>query len=268
MKVTFKTRKDLVYRELIESIGARMVFFDDYDADEKAFCIRHDEDWDLDYSLALAEAEYEFGFRAVYFLNHSCGYFDYSRTLIDACRRLQDLGHQVGLHQNALEEHIETGRSVRDILARPLEFLRSNGIAVSGVSSHGSGVCRKHRVLNFEIWKEFEASEFAILKQSEAFDGDLGFERLPLADLDLQYDASLLSHSAYLSDSSGRLWGVYRTGSGHRSKIYDLIEYAEMMRGATVIKSNVKEIIDYFNSSTEAGLLHILWHPKFWAVST
>ena len=253
------------YEALLKRIHARMSFFDDYTDDEKVFCIRHDEDWDMPYSLNLAREENKFGFRSIYFLNHTCDYFDYTQKFADQCAELIDLGHQIGLHYNALESYILNGTSIIDILSKPLDFLRNNGITVDGASAHGSRTCRENKVLNFEIWTEFENSDLACMKRSPQFDGDIGFERIPLSALSLKYDASLLHHKSYLSDSSGRIWGMVRLEPNDPGRVYDLIEYSELMRGGVAIKNNLFEVIDQFNERVDCGLMHILFHPRWWS---
>lgn len=264
MKPAFTRTQTYDYGRLMKSIEAKMCFFDEISDAEKTFCIRHDEDWDMAHSLALARAENRLGLKSVYYLNNTCDYFDYSQAFADQCKELVDLGHQVGLHYNALEEYILKGTPIIDILSKPLDFLRGNGIKVNGGSAHGSRVCRDNRVINFEIWKEFETSDVAIMKRSPKFNGDIGFERIPLSSVGFEYDASLLPHESYISDSSGRLWGMVRVDRDDPGQVYDLIEYAELMQGGVAIKSNVPEVIQYFNKHVPNGLMHILIHPKWW----
>ncbi|HTV71953.1 MAG TPA: hypothetical protein VMF90_25760 [Rhizobiaceae bacterium] len=260
----FKKNLDYDYEKLLKSIEGRMAFFDDYHADEKVFCIRHDEDWSIEYSLELARAEKEYGLTSTYFLNNTCSYFDYSQDFFDKCREIVDLGHRIGLHYNALESYLTDGTPVAESLRRPLDFLRGLGIPVNLGSAHGSRVCRENKVINFEIWKEFETSDLAIMKRSPLFDGDLGFERIPLSSVGFDCDVSLLPHQSYISDSSKRLWGLVRVDPVDPGRVYDLIEYAELMRGGTAIKSNVNEVIEHFNKRVTSGLMHILIHPRWW----
>ena len=263
-KVKFKHGQPFDYEKILKRIDARMCFFDEYNDKEKAFCIRHDEDWDMRYSLDLARAENKYNLKSIYYINNTCDYFDYSQRLIDQCKEIIDLGHQIGLHYNALEEHILHGTPVVDVLSKPLDFLRSNGIKINGGSAHGSKVCRDNKVLNFEIWKEFETSHLAHMKKSPLFDGDIKIDRIPLSSVGFDYDATLVDHASYISDSSGRLWGMVRVDQNDPGRVYDLIEYAELMRGGAAIKSNIGEIIQHFNAHVDTGLMHILIHPIWW----
>lgn len=264
MKVFFQRGQRHDFEKLFGAIDAPIRFFDGYLPEEKALCMRHDEDWDMTYSLDLARAEYEFGIQATYFLNNTCDYFDYSQQFVDQCKELIDLGHRIGLHHNALETYLLEGTPLIDNLMRPLDFLRKNGIPVTVASAHGSRVCREHKLLNFEIWREFESSFLAHVKTSPRFDGEMGIDRIALADVGLTHDVSLLDHRAYISDSSGRLWGTIRLDPEDPAPVYDLIEYAELMRGGIAVKSNVREVILQYNNWTDSGLMHVLIHPKWW----
>ncbi len=264
MQINFVPNRALNYKKIIDKIDGKLVHYEERDPNKRCFFVRHDEDWALEYSLDLARAEHRLGIRATYFLNHSAAYFDYSPQLADACKEIEALGHRIGLHNNAVEEFLQTGKSVVDSIGPPLDFLRSHGISVQSCSSHGSKVCRENRLLNFEIWAEFEGSELAILKTSPQFDGVLGCPRVPLSAFGLLYDCSLVAHDCYISDSSGRMWGFFRHRNNYADRIYDLSEFAEILRSPTVIKNNVNEIVSFFNTSLDAGLLQILFHPKFW----
>jgi hypothetical protein len=264
-RIVYHKQPFVDYVRMIRSIATDMQLCRDYQSRPKCFVIRHDEDWDIKYSLGLARAEADFGIVSSYYLNHSCAFFDYSEALAAACCEIQGLGHEIGLHQNALEVYLETGELFETILARPLAFLRDHGIAVTGTSSHGSIACQARGVANFEIWQEFERSEIANLKASRLLGGDLGAPRIPLAGVGLTYDASLMPMAAYISDSSGRLWGFYRN-TGRHDRIYDLVEFSEILRSPTVIKNNIEEIVDYFNACTDEGVLQLLLHPKWWSL--
>jgi hypothetical protein len=259
-----RLRKALPYLALVKSIEAECFIFGVDPRPAKGFWLRHDEDWSLDFSLRMARLEAQHGLRATYFLNHTCDYFDYSDALVEACRTLTGLGHDIGLHTNVVEQHLATGRPPDEILAEPLSFLSDNDITVTGVSAHGSRRCAEHGLLNCEIWKEFELSPYHHMKAGGKFDGVLPFDRLSLADYGLKYDAAFLDHDAYISDSSGRLWGMYKNVAPEANRVYDLLEYAELLRMPRVIKNNVNEVIDYFNTNLDDAFLQLLIHPRWW----
>ena len=252
------------YRNIIESFNVKPRHFSEFSNHETNLFLRHDEDWNIDFSIKLAELENEVDIRSTYFLNHSEPYFDYSPEFVDKCKKIVGLGHEIGIHNNALEEYYRNNTPLIDSLAKPIDFLRNNGIEIKGVSSHGSMLCQEKGTFNFEIWQEFEGSRLASLKQGERFCGEFDCERIKLSDLDLDYDASLLDNDCYISDSSGRLWGFFRVGVNYKGKVYDLIETAEIFNNASVIKHNIKEIVDITNTSMDSGLIQILFHPIWW----
>jgi hypothetical protein len=259
-----RLRRALPYIPLVKSIEGECFIYGVDPQPAKGFWLRHDEDWSLEFSLRLARLEHKHGLRATYFLNHTCDYFDYSDTLLGACRELLDLGHDIGLHTNVLEEHLVSGRPPDEILRKPLSFFDDNDIVITGVAAHGSKPCSDRGLLNCEIWKEFEFSPYYHMKAAGKFDGALPFERLSLADYGLKYDAAFLDHDAFISDSSGRLWGVYKNVAPGDNRVYDLVEYGELLQMHRVIKNNVDEVIEYYNQNMDGAFLQVLIHPRWW----
>src|SRR5437016_12309970 len=63
--------------------------------------LRHDVDSRLDSALRLARLEHERGLRATYFVLHTAPYWDRD-DLVARVRDLQELGHEVGFHNDLL----------------------------------------------------------------------------------------------------------------------------------------------------------------------
>ncbi|AHE65638.1 hypothetical protein [Legionella oakridgensis] len=256
--------KPFSYVEIIKSIHAEYFIYGEESVPNKGIWMRHDEDWDLNYSLKMAKLEKQLGIRATYFINHTTDYFDYSDKLLGACKEIIDCGHFIGLHNNAIEQYFKTNEPIKAILEKPLSFLRDNNIPVNGVSSHGSSFCNKNGWLNCEIWSEFNNSDLKHLKNTKQYNGNLPFDQVSLSDFDLKYEASFAENNAYISDSSGRLWGFYKNQIPEQNRLYDIIEYAEIVRAKSVIKNNINEIIYHFNQYIDYGFMQILFHPKWW----
>src|SRR5205085_4117064 len=61
--------------------------------------LRHDVDSRLDSALELAGVEHDRGLRATYFVLHTAPYWD-DAELVPKLRGLQELGHEVGFHND------------------------------------------------------------------------------------------------------------------------------------------------------------------------
>src|SRR5437588_9454479 len=96
--------------------------------------LRHDVDSRLESALELARLEHDRGLRATYFVLHTALYWS-DPELLPRLRRLQELGHEVGFHNDLVTlqrlEGIDAAAYLREQLAR----LRDGGIDVVGVAA-------------------------------------------------------------------------------------------------------------------------------------
>ena len=167
--------------------------------------LRHDVDERLDSALTFARLEAERGIRSTYFVLHTASYWPDRRM-----RELQELGHEVGLHNDALTVHARAGADPVDTLRRELDHLRRIGLDVTGVAGHGSREARERRFLNHLVFSDLpaEAPRFPNNDLRGALEPPAS--RATLDDLDLVYDADFLDVDAYFADSyadaRGRRW--------------------------------------------------------------
>lgn len=161
-----------------------------------AIALRHDVDHNLDHALLFAEWEHERGYRATYFVLHTAWYYT-EPDLEEKLHRLVELGHEVGLHHDAMAEAWRQGYSspvdgsvlpignstaAWVIMQTELTRLRDFGLDVVGVSAHGSELWKSNGVTNAFLWAD-------------------GY--VP-ADFGLQYEAYHLHRTAhYISDNRG-----------------------------------------------------------------
>lgn len=181
------------YIDLVSSIHARICFFDEFEKDTKILIIRHDVDHDLNKAVQLAEIEAKNGIRSTYFILHNAKYFDYSDKLAHRCKTIRDYGHQIGFHNDALTVWLRTQEPMKEVIAKPLKFLRSNGIVVKYSSAHGSPLMRKYNFKNFQIWKGAKRGPLSPSKQ------------LRLSDFGLKDEVYLMPFNYYWSES-GNKW--------------------------------------------------------------
>ncbi len=124
--------------------------------------LRHDIDANLEKAVAFAEWEHERGYRSSYFALHTAGYFRDKPALYDALAHIESLGHEVGLHHDALSVVCERYSDPEvwwdaavDVLRLELGELRAAGFDVVGCCAHG-GSCSRHGISNLDLWGHVE----------------------------------------------------------------------------------------------------------------
>jgi len=241
------------YSALLESISAKNVRMKDWlsldSTRERYFVLRHDVDGDFATAMKMARFEYDCGIHATYFLHAHRSYFDWtpdSSGFLDALHKMQDLGHDIGWHNDALARHLEKPQTVPVLMGirRPLRFLRENDIEVKGCSCHGSKICKDNRLSNNDIWIE---NPFVSIAQR----GTQDFTHYSLLQFGLDYEAYFLKRTAYLSDNHG----------GWSGGVGDEIEPFEVP--GKVDNTVRDDIIERFNAQPW-GMLQILMHPQHW----
>ena len=169
--------------------------------DPTTIALRHDVDHDLDHALSFARWEHERGFRASYYLLHTASYWRDQPALRSAAVELESLGHEVGIHNNAV---VATRALAYDpdytfaqaTLEQALYELRSAGVSVTGSASHGDARGAPLSVHNNDMWKQ----------KGGAFH---------LEEFQLEYEAYFLhGEAAYLSDNHGKWQPALRDGEG------------------------------------------------------
>jgi hypothetical protein len=156
--------------------------------------LRHDVDSRLESALELAELEAARGLRATYFVLHTAPYWE-GPELLPRLRRLQELGHEVGFHNDLVTAWRVEGADPRGVLERELARVRSGGIEVVGAAAHGSPWCHRlgfHNNYVFAGWDE----------PQPGFPNREVPEKLDPREFGLEYEAYHVPHDAYFSDSS------------------------------------------------------------------
>jgi hypothetical protein len=173
--------------------------------------VRHDVDDNpgaFDTALEMGRWEFEHGYSTSYYLLHTAGYWD-STNLVRALE-LQELGHEVGLHVNALAHALRNGGEPEAYLSEALEDLRSVGLRVDGCCAHGDPICRAKDgtllFVNDELFLESMRPKVGAWQRVIERNGSK-VRLLPLSrsTYGLAYDAAWLSRGDYLSDS-GHVW--------------------------------------------------------------
>jgi hypothetical protein len=217
------------------------------DRPERLVALRHDVDWDLDRAVLLGEMEAARGYRATFFMLHTDWYFradpsaPLSSYLLDACHRLDALGHEIAMHNNAIAAALRWGGQPAEILQREIDDLRNAGFDVVGSVAHGEPLCHTYAFVNSEIFVEcprprLGAPDRTIVHEDSeaALKHEVRLRPVAMSEMGLEYEAGYIGHSLYLTDS-GSAWHL-----------------------------PIKDVRDKFIGN--GGLLQILTHPAFWAL--
>ena len=168
-------------------------------ANGKVCLLRHDVDYDIDQAVKMAEVEYEVDVQSTYFVLHTAGYYK-AAGFIEKCRYLQDLGHEVGLHNNIITVALaKPYECTEKLLAQELAYLRDNDLDIRGTVAHGDDLCHELNYINYQIFKGCEARN-----RPDNIAG-VEFYTIDMADHGLDYEALFIKRHSYLSDS-GRMW--------------------------------------------------------------
>jgi hypothetical protein len=155
--------------------------------------LRHDVDSRLDSAVELARLEHERGLRATYFVLHTAPYWS-GPDLLPRLRRIQDLGHEVGFHNDLVTVQRVHGGDPGEVLRRELGRLRAGGIDVVGTAAHGSPWCHRLGFHNNYVFRGWDEPHPGHPNRDVSV-------KLDPAQFGLEYEAYHVPHDAYFSDS-------------------------------------------------------------------
>ena len=183
------------YARFLDGLGGREVVpMRELARGDGDLALRHDVDSRLESALEIARLEAALGLRATYFVLHTAPYWR-DPELLPRLRRLQELGHEVGFHNDLVTLQLVEGLDAGEVLARELERLRGGGIEVVGAAAHGSQWCHRlgfHNNYVFAGWDE----------PRPGYPNRDVPQKLDPAEFGLEYEAYHVPHDAYFSDSS------------------------------------------------------------------
>jgi hypothetical protein len=199
--------------------------------------MRHDVDNVFPPALEIARWEAARGYRSTFFIRHDAPYWDDERELQSGLEEIAALGHEIGIHTNALTVALLTGRDPDEILAEAIARLRGWGHDVRGVVSHGDSLCYRARYVNDEQFEECARPEMGPASRTlRHMDVAVVIRPRPLSDFGLEYESYRLGRANYLSDSGGQ-WST----PGFPRTCYEF--------------------------PSPRGQLHILQHPDWWGAA-
>ena len=176
--------------------------------------LRHDVDAGhaLATAVRMAGWEAERSYRSTYYLLHTSPYWG-ALGFRESLDRIACLGHEIGLHTDALAEALRTGGDPERILEAALATLRGYGFPVRGVAGHGNPLCNRDRGEGEVTFANDE--QFVECARPQEGEPDREITRgsvtlklrpRPLADFGLDYEALVLGlpHNFRFSDSGGK----------------------------------------------------------------
>jgi hypothetical protein len=179
--------------------------------------LRHDMDSDVENAVRFARWEAARGFRATYYVLHSDWYYRHGKDgppvpfVLSALDRIAAMGHEIGLHNNALAVALRTGRDPVEVLATELRYLRERGFDVVGSAAHGDRLCEVGKFVNGEIFTETPRPENGPPARTIVVDDPDSGRRLttelrpvPMGSLGLSYDVNFIGPRHFITDSHGR----------------------------------------------------------------
>lgn len=114
--------------------------------DPSVIGLRHD--CDAGHSLAtavkMARWENDRGYRSTYYMLHTSPYWGYP-DFGASMETIASLGHEIGIHTDALAAALKTGGDPDEILFDAIATLRGLGHEIVGVAGHGNPMCNRDR---------------------------------------------------------------------------------------------------------------------------
>lgn len=191
--------------------------------DKVIISLRHDVDDNINSAVKMAYIESKYGVKSSFYILHTAGYygkiiqnkFIRSDIIINYIRVLQnEFQHEIGVHNDLVTLQIIYGLSPRDYLKKELEWLRSNGIKILGMASHGSQYCDYYHYLNSYFWSDISGRTDGNYYNTEVI--RKGFqifhiEKDSMKNYQIDYDEFFLNYDYFYSDSdriNGERWNM------------------------------------------------------------
>lgn len=236
---------------------------------EPCFFIRHDVDHDLDFALHIAEAEASRGYRATYFLLPPGSYekvdnyygtlenntIVHAPDLLDKCRRLVDLGHDLGLHNDMVSMALTARKNPADLIAREVDYFDRHQLTLKGTASHGNPLARELQYNNRELFQSCIRKGWVPGRTICYNDWQVTLHSLKLEEFGFQYEAYSLPRDSRISESGGKWGGKILGYQIDRQKMFEQFDLDEF-RG----------IISRLTPDSGVKTMQVMTHPCHWTL--
>lgn len=236
---------------------------------QPSFFIRHDVDHSLAMAVKIAEIEAAHGFLSTFFLlppgsygeeNNYYGYIHkgkiiHHQDLIEKCKYIADLGHEIGLHNDMVSRSLVTREHPKQLIDREVDFFKSYGLTMGGTASHGSPLARQLKYNNRELFKGCIRKGWETRRIISHNNWQVKLHSLELSEFDFQYEAYSLQRDSRISDSGGK-WGG--RVAGHR------IDKESMQKSFNL--NHFRQIISQVTPDSGVKVMQVMTHPCHWEV--
>jgi hypothetical protein len=246
-----KTTDGTLYFNLLNQIDGKISSFEELSTKKKGrfIYLRHDVDSEtMDPAIQLAKAESQRNIISTYYLRYVSNYFQFNNKFLNEVKFISSLGHRIGLHNNVFPEYLQTQKPIIEIISKPLNFLRDNGVVVNCCCEHGDPELLKQGLNNIMIWKNWEQD--AVLGPEKRKDIIPQNYKITLNDINMKYNACYIDRDAFLGDGGGGwtgIWGRFSKKQRYFKKLPDIR----------------RNIIQRFND-LPSGVFVALFHPHWW----
>ena len=213
----YQFRSNISYASLLSELPVPVVTVSESQTmDHTHVVMRHDVDHSFINALMMANIEYRYGIRSTYYLlppaigkNYFGSYklndLQINQDVIVGSLYLQDLGHEVGLHNDLITMALLNKRPPEEFLEQIVNIFRKSGIRLVSSASHGAPQCREFGYVNYEIFKEFwsGSSQLKAKDPEQSKHMEIPFGTLSMQDYGFKSEAYHISYDAYYSDSGG-----------------------------------------------------------------
>lgn len=185
--------------------------------------LRHDVDVDLNIAYAFSKIESGMGFRSSYFILHTAPYYlmspsnmaNHNPNILPILLKMQNENHfEIGWHNDLVTSQLIYNINSVNFLHDELNWLRSNGLRITGTAAHGSSYCKTYHYMNFYFFKECSYPSLPGRENNETvtIDGKtLTIQKSTLAAFNLEYEAYFLNNNKAYSDATitnGVRWNI------------------------------------------------------------
>jgi hypothetical protein len=188
--------------------------------DKVIISLRHDVDDNINAAVKFAYLEKKYGIKSSYYILHTAKYYGKTTSgsfkrnddIIYYLKKIQDsFEHEIGFHNDLVTLQVVYTINPKIFLTDQLKWLRDNGISVSGTCAHGSPYCYIYHYVNSYFWKGFKnyGGVFSNYEYVNKADITIQIEKDKMTNYDLEYDADVLPHDYFFSDTNlpdGKRW--------------------------------------------------------------
>jgi hypothetical protein len=215
------------YKKFLLSLPKTRTIFEYLINQKKMTCLRHDVDYDLDLAVDIAFLEYRYEYKSSFYLLPSANYFSLDNKFFTKIKKIQEMGHEIGIHFNGLAEFKSNKiDSIEERYKFITDIFKQNGINIHGLSCHGDQLCYKYNFSNHwafsdnkkyyqnnvryiaegpQFFEYMKRNKFVTLNKKHIKNRKniFKFFSISLRSIGLKYDAFHIKFSNYFSDSGG-----------------------------------------------------------------